>query len=166
MNPEDYDDDPWPMGRYPQAREEPRRDPREPPAPRPPSEPPLRAADPGEPLPPRDEPAPHRHRTVPDFVRRAIENTMGSMQSTQTVSREALQSLLSTTDKTRKELVKLVAHEVGDFFRHVDVASEITKILTSVQADVQIKVRFRRNEEGKLTPEVSAEDLTEDEDEE
>lgn len=97
------------------------------------------------------------HR-VPDFVRRAFENTMGSMASTQSVSREAIQSLLSTTDRTRRELVRLIASEVGDFFRHTDVASEIAKILTSVEANVHLSVKFRKTDDGGVEPEVKTED--------
>lgn len=95
----------------------------------------------------------HRHRSVPDFVRRAIENTMDSVHNTQNVSREALQFFLSTTDKTKREIVRIVASEVGDFLRHADLSSEIMKVLTGVQADVQVSVRFRRTERG-VEPEV------------
>ena len=91
--------------------------------------------------------------SVPDFVRRAIENTMGSVQSTQNVSKEALQFFLSTTDKTRREIVRIAASEVGEFLRQSDIASEVIKVLTSVEADVQLRVKFRRTDKG-VSPEV------------
>lgn len=103
-----------------------------------------------------EDDADRRKGRVPDFVRRAFENTMGSVASTQSVSREAIQSILSTTDRTRRELVRLIASEVGDFFRHTDVASEITKILTSVEADVRLSVRFKPAEGGGVEPQVEA----------
>lgn len=99
-----------------------------------------------------------RSRAVPDFVRRAIENTVGSVQSTQNVSKEALQFFLSTTDKTRREIVRLAASEVGDFIRNSDLASEVIKVLTSVEADVQVKVRFNRTDGGGVRPEVRGRD--------
>lgn len=97
-----------------------------------------------------------RLRHMPDFVRRAIEDTMGSMTQTQNASKEALQFFLSTTDKTKREIVRIVASEVGTFLRHVDISSEVIKVLTGVQADVNISVRFRRTEEGGLEPELKA----------
>ncbi len=106
----------------------------------------------------------NRARSVPDFVRRAIENTMDSVHSTQTVSKEALQFFLSTTDRTKREIVRIVASEVKDFLRHVDLSSEVIKVLTSVQADVKLSVRFRRNADGKITPEVEATEPSEGED--
>jgi hypothetical protein len=108
----------------------------------------------------------NRHRAVPDFVRRAIENTMGSVHNTQTASREALQLFLSTTDRTKRELVRIAASEVGQFLRHVDISSEVLKVLTGVQADVQISVRFRRTDDGGVSPEVRAGGESEDEAEE
>ena len=89
-----------------------------------------------------------RSRGVPDFVRRAIENTMGSVQNTQNVSKEALQFFLSTTDKTRREIVRIAASEVGEFLRQSDIASEVIKVLTSLEADVQVRVKFRRTDSG------------------
>ncbi|MBX2813146.1 MAG: hypothetical protein KTR25_15125 [Myxococcales bacterium] len=94
-----------------------------------------------------------RSRGVPDFVRRAIENTMGSVQSTQNVSKEAFQFFLSTTDKTRREIVRIAASEVGAFLRQSDIASEVVKILTSVEADVKLSIKFKRTEQG-VSPEV------------
>lgn len=107
-----------------------------------------------------------RSRGVPDFVRRAIENTMGSVQSTGAVSKEAIHFFLSTTDKRRREIVRMFATEVGDFLKHADISSEIVKVLTSVEADVEFKVRFRRTDDGKVVPEAAAKEPAESPDEE
>lgn len=96
-----------------------------------------------------------RSRGVPDFVRRAIENTMGSVQTTGAVSKEAINFFLSTTDKRRREIVRMFATEVGDFLKHADISSEVIKVLTSVEADVEFKVRFRRTEHDQVVPEVT-----------
>lgn len=95
-------------------------------------------------------------RGVPDFVRRAIENTMGSMQSTQSVSKEAIQFFISTTDKTRREIVRIAASEVGEFLKHTDLAGELIKVLTSLEADVHLSVKFRRTDQGGVEPVVSS----------
>lgn len=126
MKPDELEDDPWPMPDDEDEGEVPRRESRH-----------------------------SRHRSVPDLFRRAFENTVGSVQSTQSVSREALHAILHTTDRTRRELVRLVAGEVGDFLRHTDLASEVTKVLTSVQADVHLSIGFKRNPEGGLDPEIT-----------
>jgi hypothetical protein len=77
---------------------------------------------------------------VSDFVRRAIENTMGSTGS---VSRDALEYLLKQGDRGRREVFRVVAHEVGDFLRNVDVAGEVVKVLTSVQLELNASVKFK-----------------------
>ncbi|MFO0726753.1 MAG: hypothetical protein U1E65_23400 [Myxococcota bacterium] len=84
-----------------------------------------------------------RRPAVSDFVRRAIENTMGSVQSTGSVSRDALEFLLKQGDRGRREVFRIVAHEVGDFLRNVDVAGEVVKVLTSVQLEVSASVKFK-----------------------
>ncbi|HJL40620.1 MAG TPA: hypothetical protein RMG48_04895 [Myxococcales bacterium LLY-WYZ-16_1] len=96
-----------------------------------------------------------RPRIVGDFVRRAIENTVGQVQNTGSVSREALHYLLQQGDRGRREMVRLVAHEVGDFLRHTDVASEVVRVMTSIQVDVSASVRFRPVEGGGVKPEVT-----------
>lgn len=103
-----------------------------------------------------------RARGVPDFVRRAIENTMESVQSTQNVSREAIQFFISTTDKTRKEIVRIAASEVGAFLRQSDIASEIVKVLTNVEADVHVRVKFKKTGNG-VTPTVESGDTSDEE---
>ena len=96
-----------------------------------------------------------RQGVVTDFVRRAIENTVGQVQSTSSLSREAIAYLLQQGDKGRKEVLRIVAKEVGDFLRHVDISTEVIKVLTGIQMDFSASVRFRHAEDGKVKPEVS-----------
>ena len=84
-----------------------------------------------------------RRPRVSDFVRRAFENTMGSVQSSGSVPREALEYLLQKGDRGRRELFRIVAGEVGDFLRHVDVAGEVVKVLTSVEVEFKANLRFK-----------------------
>lgn len=84
-----------------------------------------------------------RRPRVSDFVRRAIENTVGSVQSTGNAPREALEYLLRQGDRGRRELFRIVAGEVGEFLRHVDVAGEVVKVLTSVEVEFKANLRFK-----------------------
>ena len=95
-----------------------------------------------------------RQGVVTDFVRRAIENTVGQVQNTSSISREAFHYLLQQGDKGRKEVLRIVAKEVGDFLRHVDISTEVIKVLTNVQMDFSASVKFR-HVDGKLQPEVA-----------
>lgn len=97
-----------------------------------------------------------RPRVVPDFVRRAIENTVGSVQNTGVISKDVIAYLLQQGDKGRRELTRVVAKEVGDFLRQTDVSSEVVKILTNIQVDVSASVRFRPTaEKGGVRPEMA-----------
>lgn len=84
-----------------------------------------------------------RRPRVSDFVRRAIENTVGTVQDKGSTTREALEYLLRQGDKSRKEIFRVVASEVGDFLKHVDLAGEVVKILTSVEVEVKASVKFK-----------------------
>lgn len=95
---------------------------------------------------------PHRSHIVSEFVRRAFD-TVGQVQGT-TVPRDAISFLLQQGDKGRREVLRIVANEVGDFLRHVDVASEIVKVMTSVQVDVSASIRFKPVDGGGVRPEV------------
>lgn len=94
-------------------------------------------------------------RVVPDFLKRAIENTMGSVQNTGSLSREALSYLLQQGDRGKKEVVRIVAQEVGTFLKNVDLSSEVIKVLTAVQIEVNASVKFKPSKDGGIKPEIS-----------
>ncbi len=91
---------------------------------------------------------------VSDFVRRAIENTVGSVQNTGTMSKEALHYVIQQGDRGRREVVRIVASEVGDFLRKTDLSQEVVKILTSVQMDFNATIKFRPTEDGLVKAEA------------
>lgn len=93
-------------------------------------------------------------RLVSEFVRRAIDNTLGQVHYSSSVPKDALQYLLHQGDRGRREIVRIVAKEVGDFLRATDLSSELIKVLTSVQVDVSASVRFKRNANGDIEPDV------------
>lgn len=95
-----------------------------------------------------------RPKVVSEFVRRAIEGTVGSMEKSSNLSREALSFLLQQGDRGKKELVRIVAHEVNDFLKNVDLSSEVIKVLTNLSIEVNATVRFK-TKDGVLTPEIT-----------
>jgi hypothetical protein len=98
-----------------------------------------------------------RQRGVSDFVRRAFENTVGSVQGSGNLPKDAITYLLQQGDRGKREVVRIVAKEVGDFLRQVDISSEVVKILSSLQVEVSATVRFKPTEDGKaVRPEVEA----------
>ena len=86
--------------------------------------------------------------SVQDLLRRAIENTFDTVKDSGALSKEALAYLLQQGDKGRKEIVKVAAKELGDFLRATDISSEVVKVLTAVQMDMTISIRFKRNPDG------------------
>ena len=106
-----------------------------------------------------------RHRKdrhpVQELFRRAIENTVESVQNSGALPKEALAYLLQQGDKGRRELVKVAAKELGDFLRATDISSEVVKILTAVQMDMSVSVRFKRKDDGEgVIPDVKVRDET------
>ncbi|MEM1022726.1 MAG: hypothetical protein AAGD10_03995 [Myxococcota bacterium] len=95
-----------------------------------------------------------RGRVVGEFVRRAIDNAFEQVQSSSAAPKEALSFLLHQGDKGRREVVRIVAKEVGDFLRATDLSSEVIKVLTGVQAELNVKVKFRRTEGGGVKPDL------------
>lgn len=70
--------------------------------------------------------------------------------------RELVQTTLAAVDATKKEAVAMVGREVQQFLSSLNVAEELTKILTSVSFEIKTEVRFLPNEDGTLRPEVRA----------
>lgn len=70
--------------------------------------------------------------------------------------RELVQSTLSAVDATKREAVAMVGREVQQFLSSLNVAEELTKILTSVSFEIKTEVRFLPNDDGSLRPVVRA----------
>jgi len=105
-----------------------------------------------------------RPRVVSEFVRRAIENTVGSMSNTGNLSREALNYLLQQGDKGKREMVRIVAQEVSEFLKGVDLSSEVVKVLSNLQVDVNASIRFKQTKDGSITPEITHDAVVKDTD--
>jgi hypothetical protein len=97
-----------------------------------------------------------RTRILTEFVRRTLENAVGQVQQSSTVPREAFTYLLQQGDRGKREVVRIIGSEVSDFLRHIDISTEVLKVLGNLQLDVSASVRFRRTDQG-LEPEVASE---------
>jgi len=110
------------------------------------------------------DPSPERERQrtriLTEFVRRTLDNAVGQVQQSSTVPREAISFLLQQGDRGKREMVRIIGTEVGDFLRHIDISSEVLKVLSNLQVDVSASVKFRRTEGG-VEPEVSSDSTVE-----
>lgn len=97
-----------------------------------------------------------RYRPViSELVKKAIENTVGQVQNTQSVGRDAITYLLQQGDKGKQQAVRVIAKEVGDFLRATDISSEAVKILTQLRVEVNASVSFKPAADGRtVRPEV------------
>ena len=94
---------------------------------------------------------------ITDFVRKKLESTVEQVQTTGSLSKEALTYVIQQGDKGRKEVLRIVAQEVGDFLKNTDLSQEITKVLTGLKIDVNASIAFRANETGDgVKPEVES----------
>ena len=95
---------------------------------------------------------------ITDFVRKKLESTMDQVQTTGSLSKEALSYVIQQGDKGRKEVLRIVAQEVGDFLKNTDLSQELTKVLTGMKIDVNASIAFRAADDGRsVKPEVEKE---------
>lgn len=120
-------------------------------------------------------------RVIPDVVRRALmtgvgavllgeeglRNTLGEMK----LPKEAMASLISSADKTKREVISSLARELRQFLDSLDLQSLLEKAVAGTTIEIQTTVRVIPKEEGgvglavlKNRTEVSRDD-DEDEDE-
>jgi hypothetical protein len=62
------------------------------------------------------------------------------------VPREVAHYLLSQVEETKNGLFRVVAKEVRDFLEHTNLGSEMQKMLTTVQFEINTTIRFKPNE--------------------
>src|SRR5581483_10535155 len=59
--------------------------------------------------------------------------------------REAASLLLAQADETKNGLFRVVGKEVREFLEHTNLASEMQKLLTTVQFEISTTIRFKPN---------------------
>ena len=83
-------------------------------------------------------------RILPELIRRGLEAGRGplSRAGESIFPKELASHLVSQLGDIRSGVVKAVAQEVGRFLREADIASEVRKVLTGLDIDAQVKLRF------------------------
>lgn len=116
-----------------------------------PSEPPAseRAARPSEP------PGHHSGRrrrlegVIPELLKRAIEvgyeKATDMPESLKHLPKEAAGYIFSQVEETKNGVLRVVAKEVRDFLEHTNLAGEMSKVLTTLQFEINTTIRFRPN---------------------
>ena len=55
---------------------------------------------------------------------------------------------------TKEELARLIAHEVRGFLDKMDAADLVQEIVSGLVIEMKTEIRFRRDEEGRLEPDI------------
>jgi hypothetical protein len=95
-------------------------------------------------------------RILPELIRRGLEVSRGPLEkvSESIFPKELTSQLAAQLGDARSGIVKAVAHEVGRFLRDADIASELRKVLSGLDVEAQVRLRFKAREDGSLKPEV------------
>jgi len=104
------------------------------------------------------EPGDRRRRldsVIPELIKRAVElgvekaveapDNLKELVANLKLPREAASLLLAHADETKNGLFRVVAKEVREFLEHTNLASEMQKLLTTVQFEISTTIRFRPN---------------------
>lgn len=104
---------------------------------------------------------------VPGVVKKAMLSGLGAIVVTEETIRsavtdapkEAMGYVLSQADNTKDQFLGLVAAEVRDFLREMDVAAELARVLSTMTLQINTEIKFSPNPtegggEGEVEPEV------------
>lgn len=95
-------------------------------------------------------------RILPELIRRGLEAGRGPLGrvSESFFPRELAASVVSQLGDIRSGVAKAVAQEVGRFLRDADIASEVRKVLSGLDVEAQVRLRFKTREDGSLKPSI------------
>ena len=95
-------------------------------------------------------------RILPELIRKGFEAGRVPLErvSESIFPKELGAHLVSQLGDIRSGVVKAVAQEVGRFLREADIASEVRKVLTGLDIEAQVKLRFKAREDGAIKPEI------------
>jgi hypothetical protein len=79
--------------------------------------------------------------------------------------REVASYVLSQVEETKNGLFRVVAKEIRDFLDHANLGTEMQKMLTTVQFEINTTIRFKPNEGPANGSEARRDERDEDEDE-
>jgi hypothetical protein len=93
---------------------------------------------------------------IPEILKRAIEIGVDKAQSSPEslkhfvgelkLPKEIVTYILQQVDETKNGLFRVVANEIRDFLEHTNISSEMKKMLTTVQFEINTTVRFSPND--------------------
>ena len=95
---------------------------------------------------------------IPELIKRAVElgvekaaeapDNLKEFVGGMKLPREMAHYLLSQVEETKNGLFRVVAKEIRDFLEHTNLATEMQKMLTTVQFEVNTTIRFKPSEGG------------------
>ena len=93
---------------------------------------------------------------IPELLKRAIEIGVDRAQDApeslkhfvgeMKLPKEIVSYILQQVDETKNGLFRVVANEIRDFLEHTNISSEMKKMLTTVQFEINTTVRFSPND--------------------
>jgi hypothetical protein len=93
---------------------------------------------------------------IPELIKRAVElgvekaveapDNLKEFVGGMKIPREAAHYLLSQVEETKNGLFRVVAKEVRDFLEHTNLGTEMQKMLTTVQFEINTTIRFKPND--------------------
>lgn len=98
-------------------------------------------------------------RILPDLIRRGFEVGRGPLEkvSESLFPKDIAAGLVGQLGDIRTGIAKAVAQEVGRFLHNADIASEIRKVLTGLDIEAQVRLRFKAREDGSDATNVKVE---------
>lgn len=89
---------------------------------------------------------------IPDLLKRAVEigvekaseapDSIKHFMSDRKIPKEVAQLIFTQVEETKNGILRVVAGEVRDFLEHTNLATDLQKLLTSVQFEVNTTIRF------------------------
>jgi len=93
---------------------------------------------------------------IPELIKRAVElgvekaseapDNLKEFVGGMKLPREAAHYLLAQVEETKNGLFRVVAKEVRDFLEHTNLGTEMQKMLTTVQFEINTTIRFKPND--------------------
>jgi hypothetical protein len=95
-------------------------------------------------------------RILPELLRRGFEVGRAPLErvSESIFPKDIATNIASQLGDIRSGVVKAVAQEVGRFLREADIASEVRKVLTGLDIEASVKLRFKARDDGAIKPEL------------
>jgi hypothetical protein len=100
--------------------------------------------------------SPRRRRlegVIPELLKRAVElgvekaaeapESLKHLMSDLRLPKEVATYLFSQVEETKNGMMRVVAKETRDFLEHTNLASELQKMLTTLQFEINTTIRFR-----------------------